>query len=289
MVTAVALGYQNGLVVWGPGGTSKSFTVLGTLVALNANYKLFNARMTGRGLYDCLKASPAAVHVLEDMEHIMRDPMAQGVLRAALLGQRPDGGGGPQERLVTWTTHGTQDSFAFTGGIIIVSNRDVPHLPEWQAIGTRIPTLHIQPTEDEIRALMRHVAGQGYEHGGLKVSPADCKEVCEHVIEQARALNYPLDMRLLVHALNAYLQWQEGDAACDWKDLVAARLARRPVAPGSAVSSLSRADRKRQEQDIVREIIETTASPARRLQLWTERTGKSPAAYYRRAQEVEEG
>src|SRR5437867_3974952 len=80
-VGQVAGGYTTGLYLFGEGGIGKSFTVLQELDRLKADYKLFNSRMTGRGLYNALEKFPDSVHVLEDMEQITRDRGAQGVLR----------------------------------------------------------------------------------------------------------------------------------------------------------------------------------------------------------------
>ena len=44
--------------------------------------------MTGRGLFDTLAKHPDAVHVLEDVEQLMNDKNALGVLRSAWT--RPD-------------------------------------------------------------------------------------------------------------------------------------------------------------------------------------------------------
>ena len=219
----------------------------------------------------------------------MRDTMAQGVLRSALWGQRRDGDRGPQERLVTWNAHGKQDSFIFAGGIVLLANRDMLNVPEWQAIGTRIPNQHLQASDSEMRALMRYVALKGYEHDGRELEPAECGAVCEFIIEQAASLHIGLDMRLLVNSFNDYLQWQECDAAVHWTDLVASRLRKRPARLKAEVSRLSRADRKRKEQRVVREILRATDVPAEQVRLWAERTEKSQSAFYRRRAEVEEG
>jgi hypothetical protein len=84
----VALGYSAGFYLHGAGGISKSFTVLGELERLGTNFKLFNSRMSGRGLFDTLHQYADAVHVLEDMERIVNDKDAQGVLRSATWSQR---------------------------------------------------------------------------------------------------------------------------------------------------------------------------------------------------------
>lgn len=81
-VTGVALGYTTGFVLDGPGGVSKSFTVLQTLQQLQANFRVSNSRMTGRGLFDTLAMYPDCVHVIEDVESMMNDKMAVGVLRS---------------------------------------------------------------------------------------------------------------------------------------------------------------------------------------------------------------
>jgi hypothetical protein len=154
--------------------------------------------MTGRGLHNQLEKYPDAVHVLEDLEQIMRDRGAQGVLRSALWCQRPAGGKGSMERLVTWTTFKMEHFFYFTGGIVMVSNRPLEDLPELNAVRTRIAVRHRQPSDPELRALMRSVSLKGFEHEGKRLHPAKCQEICEFIIEQSVALHKNLDMRLLI-------------------------------------------------------------------------------------------
>src|SRR6476620_1197630 len=98
LVTAVAKGCKNGLLLYGDGGMGKSFNVLAHLKALDACYKLFNGRMSAKGLFLALKRAQDAIHVLEDMERLTKDPDAQGILRSALWA--PPG----HDRVVTWTT-----------------------------------------------------------------------------------------------------------------------------------------------------------------------------------------
>src|ERR1700685_2053616 len=83
-VTAVARGYKTGSYLYGSGGVGKSFTVLRHLESLGVPYQLFNSRMTAKGLFLALKSAPDAIHVLEDMERLTKDPDAQGVLRSAM-------------------------------------------------------------------------------------------------------------------------------------------------------------------------------------------------------------
>jgi hypothetical protein len=283
---AVARGYSTGFFLHGAGGMSKSYTVLRTLKAMQADFKLYNSRMTGRGLYNAVEKFPDSIHVLEDMEQIMHDKGAQGVLRSALWGQRRDGDRGPAERLVTWSTYKMEHSFVFTGGVIMISNRPMADMPELQAVKTRITVMHLHASDSEVRALMRAVALRGYEHEGRTLDPADCLKVCEYLIEQSLSLHRSLDMRLLITSFCDYLQWEEGDACCHWRDLVGARVRERPTHFVAEVSGATRAERKRQEQDIAREIMEATSDREERRRLWEQRTGKSEKALYRRMAEA---
>ncbi len=287
-VVAVIEGYANGLYLYGPGGAGKSYIVLDVLRQREANYKVYNSRMTGRGLYNALEAYPDAIHVLEDMEQITRDRGAQGVLRSALWGQRRDGDTGPQERLVTWSTWRSEHSFYFTGGIILTANRPLDDVPELHAVKTRIAVTQHLVSDAEIRAMMRAVARRGHEVHGRVVAPAQCLEVAEYLISESLSLHRPLDLRLLSNAINDYAQWDDGDAACHWRDLVAARVRERPVALREPVAQGQREDRLAREREIAREIAAATTDPAERVRLWKVRTGKSVPTMYRRLADVRE-
>src|SRR5262249_46946852 len=183
-VRGVALGYSAGCYLHGAGGISKSFTVLAELEKLGVGYKVFNSRMSGRGLFDTLQQFPDAVHVLEDMERIVNDKDAQGVLRSATWSQKTKEG--KQRRGVTWGTARGVDSFVFSGGIIMLSNRPLDDLPELRAIQTRISYLELVVSENEVAALMRKVAGGGFHHGSQAMTPEECLEVCEFLIGESK-------------------------------------------------------------------------------------------------------
>ena len=283
---AVARGLATGFFLHGGGGVGKSYTVLEELKRLKAHFVIFNSRMTGRGLYNALERYPDAVHVLEDMEQIMRDRGAQGVLRSALWGQRRDGDSGPMERPVTWSTHLMEHSFIFTGGVIMTSNRPMYDLPELGAVKTHIAVMQLQASDPELRALMRHVSRRGFEHEGRAVPAEKCVEICEYIIDQSMALHRSLDMRVLVTSFRDYLLWEDAESGCHWLDLVASRLRERPTAFREEVLVGGRAARKEQELEFVREIRERTDDRQERLRLWAERTGKSEAALYRRLKEL---
>jgi hypothetical protein len=264
-------GHTNGFCLHAAGGVGKSFTVLDAMERMHAGYVLFNSHATAWGLFDTLEAFPDAVHVLEDMEQLMRDKIGLGVLRSALWSQRHAKHKGRDERVVTWTTNTGRRSFGFSGGIIMISNRPLNGLLETAAAKTRMAVFHLQATDGEMRALMRSMAGKGYEHLGKLVCAKECLEICEFVIEQSHALQRSLDMRLLVNSFDDYLQWEEGGANVNWRDFVAGRLRERAPAFAQEVAMGSRTDRKLKAQDIAREIANSTEDRKERARQWKER------------------
>jgi hypothetical protein len=284
-VTSVAQGYQTGLYVFGAGGLGKSYTVLRHLDALEANYALFNSRMSGKGLFNALREAPDAVHVLEDMERLTRDRDAQGVLRSALWAQPG------RERVVTWTTAtGGPERFTFRGGVIVLANRPLADLPELRALATRITVLHLEVSDPELAALIRDMASRGFERDGKPVlEAAKCQDVAEHMIRECRAAGCPLDLRLLTNSYCDFLQWQADRTACQWQDLVTARIREAADHFRHELNSMSQEERKAQKRAVVREILRQTDDHAEQLRLYTERTGTSRADFHRRKAEVKGG
>lgn len=295
-VVGVIRGRTTGLYVWGPGGIGKSHTILRTLQDCQANYRLHNSRMDGRGLFTALERDPDAIHVLEDCEQMMRNKNVRGLLRAALWGQRGDRG--PMERIVTWPLSGGKRELRchFEGGLVIAGNLPPADIPEMQAVTTRIPVVHLAATDAEVRAMMRHMASQGYEdYRGNRLTAGECLRIAEHVIAQCQGLGRPLDLRLLLTSYEDFAQWSEGEAGLHWTDLVATRVRQRPAGIRSAVDVLvtgnaraTTAARQQADLEIAREIAHATKDPEERLRVWEARTGKSRATLYRRLAKLEE-
>jgi hypothetical protein len=67
-------------------------------------------------------------------------------------------------------------------------------------------------------------------------------------------------MRLLVNGLMDYLAWQEDDAGCHWRDMVATQLKERPITFAVRPDLGTRTDRRLRELAIAREIVEKTTT-----------------------------
>ncbi len=283
-VMAVIKEFKTGLFLYGPGGAGKSYTVLDLLKRQEASYKLFNSRMTAKGLFLALEQAPDAIHVLEDMERLTRDPDAQGVLRSALWAQPG------HDRKITWTTAKGAPHVIFRGGIIMISNRPLADLPELRALATRIEVHRLEATEAELTAFMRHLASQGYKQSDkLALDPEQCHEVTEHLLSECRKAGCPLDLRLQQKSFLTYLQWQGEYSATDWHDLLAASVREATCHFRYASNPLSAEARKIHKRNVLREIMSQTDDPKEQERLYKERTGRERADCYRRKAEIKSG
>ncbi len=280
-ITAVVRGYQTGLYLCGAGGLGKSFSVYRQLQLLECEFRSFNSRMTALGLFRALDRAPDAVHVLEDMERIVSDRDAQGVLRSALWSQ------GDRDRVVTWTTNAGEQRLTFRGGIIMLANRPLGDIPELRALASRIAVHKLEVNDAEMSAHMRRIARQGWGRHQLKLEAAQSLEVCEHLITECRQACCLLDLRLLDNACSDYLLWEAGNSHLHWKDLVTSRVQQTAAHFRHEVSALSREERKACERDLVRTILMETTDPQERERIWEQRTGKRKTAFYCRKREVE--
>ena len=279
----VALGFSNGFFLHGTGGIAKSYTVLGELQRLGIDYKLFNSRMSGRGLFEALAEYPAAVHVLEDMERLTKDRDAQGILRSACWGQRGDDG--KQKRTISWVTARGVESIVFNGGIVMLSNRPLDDLPELRAIKTRISHLHLEVSDAEIAAQMRRLATKGYRHDGKEMTADEAETVCDFVILESQSKLCHLDMRLLDNAFRDFLQWRSGHSSCHWQTLVGTRLDGRR----DELTVLAPKDRQQDEDLRTLEAVLGQFPTTLAAQLeWCRQRGKSRASFFRLKRALEE-
>ena len=56
--------------------------------------------------------------------------------------------------------------------------------PELNAIATRIDPVELVVSNEEVAALMREVAQQGYARDNWQLSPAECLEVVNFIIDK---------------------------------------------------------------------------------------------------------
>jgi hypothetical protein len=282
-VEGVARGYFTALYIYGPGGMGKSHTVLKHLEHLDVAHKLFNSRMTAKGLFMALWAAPDAVHVLEDMERLTRDRDAQGVLRSCSWAQPG------HARVCTWTTADGSLRFEFRGGLIMTSNRPLADLPELRALATRIEVYRLEASDAELTALMRKVAADGYSDGKISISAEECREVTEFLLKECKRAACPLDLRLQVRAFRTYVQWAADCTVTYWQDLISA-MVREAISHFRREQDTASAEVKRaRRRNVVREIVGQEPDVEEQMRIYKQTTACSRADFFRRKAEVESG
>jgi hypothetical protein len=281
-VKGVALRHHTGLYLFGRAGTGKTHAVKQILNRIESPCEYHLGHLTPMGLFDLLDKYCDRTIVLDDVAEILTNNIALQILLAA-LGNQPDQNG---PRPVKYRRQGLDATVKFTGGIILISNLELRPAPLLAALKSRVHYLRHDPSDEQIAALMRHIAAQGRPQHGL--SPAECLEVVEFVIVEGVRLGCRPDIRLLVDkALPDFAQHRAGATETHWKDLVLATLEGQvQEVKYMPMSPAGRKDTKEKEQQLLQNILAEHGTAADRLAAWYDQTGKSERAYYRRLGEV---
>jgi hypothetical protein len=169
MVTMLALGDQASVIVTGPGGLGKSFTVtqalrqsglqdvsltedfeVGEAISKNA-YRVVRGYSTAKGLYRALYENRNGVLVFDDTDSILRDPVSLNLLKAALDSY--------SRRIITYRADIRDDdlpqSFEFKGRVVFISNLSSSQID--QAILSRSMVVDLSMTTQQKVDRMRYL------------------------------------------------------------------------------------------------------------------------------------
>jgi len=213
-------GHHTGAHFDGPPGVGKSHVILNRLREQRAEFHHFQ-RITAKPLFNELAKHPSGIFVIEDCEQFFAERSALTLIRSALGGEDVHG---RRERRVTFSVSGPNPRVLetyFYGAIIFTSNCPLEHgKPEIRGVMSRVPNMALNPSEHEIRALLRHLARKGYVSKVGQMSPAECVEVIEHLINLVSELAGHLDLRWIGHAYGYYLTQHASGGTTDWRDML---------------------------------------------------------------------
>lgn len=160
-VMMVADGVQPSVVITGPGGLGKTYTVKKTLVGCgfndisieddfidvnpSNNFIFIKGFSTAKNLYRSLYNYNGCIIVLDDIDNILKDSVAVNILKACLDSY--------DKRIVSWGSEPKGDdnlprTFEFTGQIIFITNL-IPEKID-QAIRSRSLLIDVSMTVDEM-------------------------------------------------------------------------------------------------------------------------------------------
>jgi hypothetical protein len=174
MVTMLACGAQASVVVTGPGGLGKSFTVSQTLTALgfkdvsvlddiavgsilktNKTFRVIKGYSTPKGLYRTLYENKDGVIVFDDCDSVLKDPTSLNLLKGALDSY--------SRRIISWRADIKDEdlptSFEFKGRVVFISNLSATNID--QAILTRSMAVDLSMTTKQKIERMRHLLSTG--------------------------------------------------------------------------------------------------------------------------------
>lgn len=286
-VRSVARQYATGLYLFGRPGTAKTHTVRAVLErVIREPYTYQRGHLTPMGLFELIAEHPEEVIVLDDLAAVLDSDVALQILLSAL--EHPDPADRTRSRVVKYRRHDREERVVFRGGIICISNRELHDDELLGAFKSRVHTLDYDPSDAQLGAIMLGIADLGWPHiGRPEISPDEARLVAHFLIGEMLRLGCRFDLRLFVNkALPDYQQWKDEEAESDWRDLVTASIEEHLICVRHADERPSRADRKQEEHALLREILVEHQDREDRLRLWTERTGKSERAFYRRLAEL---
>jgi hypothetical protein len=169
MVHMLAKGDQPSVVITGPGGLGKSFTVTKTLneagfkdISLldefevgaklgDKKFTVIKGYSTPKGLYRTLYENKDGVIVFDDCDSVLKDPVSLNLLKGALDSY--------SKRIISWRADMKDDelpqSFEFKGRVIFISNLSSSSLD--QAIISRSMAVDLSMTTAQKVDRMRHL------------------------------------------------------------------------------------------------------------------------------------
>jgi hypothetical protein len=301
---ACLTGTQTGLMLFGSGGSGKSYSIREMLKERDCHeitaeeaqaamggddeederdederdefgyetYVVHQGRISAKGLVKKMASFPKSIHLIEDAETLFDDKESPGVLRQSLHSQDHSL---HSTRRVTWSisTRGSFD-FYFRGSLIVIANRTMNDATaEVQAIKTRCPCLTFAITNKEALAKMKDICNAGYrEIPSFPVSRDECYDVLEFIVNardndpDLRRTN--LNFRLLISGFR-FTVLQKMEPSIDWRQLLLSQMKEQIGA-----SRPTRRERIMDEHEIALE-VSRIEDPHQRMLEWCKQTGRS--------------
>lgn len=224
MVNMLIKGDQPSVVITGPGGLGKSFTVMDTLakkgfkditlldafeigstINRKKSFQLIKGYSTPKGLYRALFENQEGVIVFDDCDSVLKDPVSLNLLKGALDSY--------SKRIISWRAdlrdEDLPQSFEFKGRIVFISNLSSSTID--QAIITRSMAVDLSMTTEQKVERMNYIADQAeflpeYD----KSVKSDALQLIAELQDEVKELS----LRTLIQVCKI-----RNSAGANWKDL----------------------------------------------------------------------
>ena len=273
-VLGVVRGFTSALFVWGPPGLGKSHLLTTMLDGIaGAGWRHHTAHSTPKALFLSLYAEPAAIHLYEDCERLLKTDLSASILRAAC------GAPNDRERWVTYETANEQLKCKLTGGVVIATNQNLSRINgPLQGVASRFRPIRWDMTLEERIASILALSEQPYVRNSVELTKKEAKRVALRLVEMVTdsRSSLDLDLRLFMeHALPAFAQ-SKMNAGTNWEDLLQAKLL------GVATTTEdTQIERSRRLQQLAQKISLEGGTGKAKVAKWKELTGLGQAIFYR--------
>lgn len=224
MVAMLAKGDQASVVVSGPGGLGKSYTVVdalakcglkdistlddlavGTRINATKSFRVIKGYSTPKGLYRTLYENKDGVVVFDDCDSVLKDPVSLNLLKAALDSY--------DRRIISWRADIKDEdlptTFEFKGRVVFISN--LPSEALDQAIISRSLAVDLTMTPEQKIDRMRYLLDQpGFMPDYPKQYKVDALDLIGGLVDKVKELS----LRTLIQVTKI-----RKSAGARWKDL----------------------------------------------------------------------
>jgi len=221
MVTMLANGAQASVVVTGPGGLGKSFTVnqtltangfkdvstledfaVGAVIKTNKAFRVIKGYSTPKGLYRTLYENRDGVIVFDDCDSVLKDPVSLNLLKGALDSY--------SRRIISWRADIKDEdlptTFEFKGRIVFISNLASTQID--QAIITRSMAVDLSMTRKQKIERMRHLLDSGeFMPEFDKVTKNDAMSLIDKLQDKVKELSLRTLIQVTKIRKNAGANW----------------------------------------------------------------------------------
>jgi hypothetical protein len=222
MVTMLCNGAQPSVVITGPGGLGKSYTVTKTLEAngfkdvsiLDESFQIgskvsgkkftvVKGHSTPKGLYRLLFENKDGVIVFDDCDSVLKDPVSLNLLKGALDSY--------SRRIISWRADIKDEdlptTFEFKGRVVFISNLSSSQID--QAIITRSMAVDLSMTTQQKVDRMRHILDSGeFMPEANKQHKADAIALVEELQNDVKELSLRTLIQVTKIRANAGTNWR---------------------------------------------------------------------------------
>ena len=224
MVTMLANGAQASVVVTGPGGLGKSYTVaqaldangfkdittlealeIGARINTTKSYRVIKGYSTPKGLYRLLYENKDGVLVFDDCDSVLKDPVSLNLLKGALDSY--------SRRIISWRADIRDEdlptSFEFKGRVVFISNLSSSQID--QAIITRSMAVDLSmSTKQKVERMRFIMESPDFMPGIDKQFKVDAITLVDLLQDKVKELS----LRTLIQVTNI-----RANAGSNWRDL----------------------------------------------------------------------